>query len=49
MSAWEELEIIIGKLLAILILRNALTVEDKDFICGNISEAEWLESRGEDK
>ena len=46
MSILEELEIILGKLIAVLILNNALTVKDKEFICGDISEAEWLESRG---
>ena len=47
MSDMEQFELILGKLLACLIVNNALTVKDKDFICGNISEAEWLEDGGE--
>lgn len=34
---------IIGRLLAVLVLKGILTNSDKEFITGNITEAEWIE------
>ena len=43
----KEFGELIGKLIAVLFIRNLITKADKDFIVGDISEAEWLEADNE--
>ena len=33
---------ILGRLLAVMVLKGLITEQDKDYICGDISENEWL-------
>ena len=40
----EELILILGRLLAVFVYRGLITEQDKQFICGNITEEEWTNS-----
>ena len=42
----DEVAEILGRLVAILVFRGCITDKDKDFICGNISEDEWIDKEG---
>ena len=33
---------ILGRLLAVMVLKGIITEMDKDYICGDISENQWL-------
>lgn len=39
----KEVAEILGRLIAVLIIKGILTQTDKDFVLGNITEAEWIE------
>ena len=39
----KECAEILGRLIMVLVLRGILSNTDRDFICGNITEAEWIE------
>ena len=38
----SELGGILGRLLAVMVLKCLITEQDKDYICGDISENQWL-------
>jgi len=39
----REIAEIIGRLIALLVLKGILSNTDKEYIIGNITEAEWIE------
>lgn len=39
----KEVAEILGKLIAVLVLKGILTATDKAYVLGNITEAEWIE------
>ena len=39
----REIVEILGRMIAVLVLKGILTNSDKEYICGNITEAEWIE------
>ena len=43
-----EMAKIVGKLIAVLVLKGILTQTDKAFVLGNITEAEWIEEKEND-
>lgn len=42
----KEVAEILGKLIAVLVLKGILTQTDKAFVLGNITEDEWAEKEG---
>lgn len=42
-----EMAKILGKLIAVLVLKGILTQTDKAYVLGNITEAEWIEEEEE--
>ncbi len=38
-----EVAEILGRLIAVMVLKGILSNTDKEFIMGNITEAEWIE------
>ena len=45
---YKEIIAIMGRLIAVLVFRNAITQKDADFINGKISEEEWCEDDNRD-
>lgn len=43
----KELTYIMARLLAVLQINNAITENDRNFICGLITEEEWLGGKKE--
>lgn len=43
----KEIAEILGKLIAVLVIKGILTQTDKAFVLGNITEAEWIEKEDE--
>ena len=39
----KEVAEILGRLIAVLVLKGILTQTDKAYVLGNITEAEWIE------
>lgn len=39
----KECAEILGRLIAVLVFKGLLSNLDKDFICGDITETEWIE------
>lgn len=39
----KEVAQILGKLIAVLVIKGILTQTDKAYVLGNITEAEWIE------
>lgn len=42
----NEMANIVGKLIAVLVIKGILTQTDKAFVLGNITEDEWAEKEG---
>ena len=43
----KEVAEILGRLIAVLVIKGILTQTDKAFVLGNITEAEWIEKEDE--
>lgn len=39
----KEIAEILGRMIAVLVLKGILTNSDKEYICGNMTESEWIE------